>query len=79
MSKGSVYLNIPIIGRVITIWDKVFCKLIVYFDGMVRKEKVLLESSHRIDTHIDVVIQFLEVHSSVSFDFCLDEYFIEFW
>ena len=63
----------------INIWYKVLFKLGVSFGGLVTRKKVFLESSHRIDTHIDVVIQFLEVHSSVSFDFCLDEYFIEFW
>ena len=79
MSKGSVYLKIPIIVRVITIWDEVFCKLRVYFDGLVTRKKFLLDSSHRIDTHIDVVVEVLEVQSSVSFEFCLDEYFIESW
>ena len=68
--KGSVCLSIPIIVRVITIWDKVFFKLRVYFDGLVCRKKVLSESIHGIDTHID---------SSVSFEFCIDEDFIGFW
>ena len=76
MSKGIVYLNIPIIGRVITIWDEVFFKLRVYFDGLVIRKKVLSESSHRIQTHIDVIVEFFEVKSSVSFELYLDEEFI---
>ena len=63
----------------ITIWDELFCKLRAYFDGLVTRKKFLLDSSHRIDTHIDVVVEVLEVQSSVSFEFCLDEYFIESW
>ena len=77
MSKESVYLNIPIIGRVITIWEILFCKIRVSIDGLVTKNKFLLESIHRIDTHIDVVVEVIKVGSSVSFDFCLDEEFIE--
>ena len=46
-------------------------------DGLVTKNKFLLESIHRIDTHIDVVVEVIKVGSSVSFDFCLDEEFIE--
>ena len=67
MSKGSVYLNIPIIGRVITIWDELFCKLRVSFDGLVTSKKVFLESSHHIEPHIDVVIEFINVKRSGSF------------
>ena len=79
VSKGSVGMCIPIIGRVITIWDEVLFKFRLYFYGMVRRKKVFLESSHRIDTHNDVVVEVLEVQSSVIFTFCLDEDFIEFW
>ena len=39
---------IPRIGIVITIWDEFF-KLIVSFDGMIIRKKVLLESTH--NTH----------------------------
>ena len=67
MSKGSVYLDITGIGRVITIWDEVLCKLRVYFDVLVTKKEVLLDSSHRIETHIDVVVEVLDIQSSVSF------------
>ena len=79
MSKGSVYLDIPGIGMVIAIWDEVFFNLIVSFDGLVIRKEVLLESIHRIETHIDVVKEVLEIQSSVSFEFCPDEELIEFW
>ena len=79
MSKGSVYLDIPVIGRVITIWDGVLFKLRLSFDGLLTRRQVLFESSHCIDTHIDVVVEVIEIQSSVSFEFCLDDYLIEFW
>ena len=60
MSKGSVYLNISIIGRVITIWDEVFCKIRVSVYGIVTIKKVLLESSNHIETHLDVVVDFFK-------------------
>ena len=78
MSKGSVGLIIPIIGRVITMWDEVLFKLGVYFDGLVRRKKVFYYYCHRIETHLYVVVEVLEVHISVAFDFYIDEYFIEF-
>ena len=43
------------------------------FDGIVISKKVFLESSHRIDTHLDGVVESLDVQSSVSFEFYLDE------
>ena len=43
VSKGSVCICIPIIVRLITIWDELFFKLRVPFDGMLIKKKVLLE------------------------------------
>ena len=79
MSKGIVYLNIPIIGRVITIWDEVFFKLRVYFDGLVIRKKVLSESSHSIEANLDIFVEILEVQRSVAFDIYLDDEFIEFW
>ena len=79
MSRGSVGLLIPIIGIVITIWDEVFLKLKVSFDILASRKKVLLKSIHRIYTHIDVVVEVFEVHSSVKFEFYLDEEFIESW
>ena len=48
MSKGSVFMEIPGIGRVIAIWYEVLFKLIVSFDGPVISKEVLSESSHRI-------------------------------
>ena len=79
MSKGGVYLEIPGVGGVIGIWDKVFFKLSVSCDVLVIRKKVYSESSHRIERHLDVVIEVLEVQSSVSFEFCLDEELIEYW
>ena len=79
MSKGIVYLDIPVLGRVIAIWDKVFFKLRVSFDGLVIRKEVLYESSHRIETHLDVVKEVLEIQSNVSFELFLDEELIEFW
>ena len=76
---GSLYMEILGIGRVITIWDEVFFKLRVSFDGMLTREEVLLEYSHRIETHIGVVVEVFEIQSSVYFQFCLDEDLLEFW
>ena len=72
MSKGSVYLKIPIIGRVITIWDKLLFKIRVSFYVLLNRNKVLLESICRIETHVDVVVEASEVQSSFSFDLCID-------
>ena len=63
----------------IAIWYEVFFKLRVSFDGMVTRKEVFSEFSHRIEAHFDVVIEFLEIHSSVSFELCLDEELIELW
>ena len=79
MSKGSVYLDIPGIGRVIAVWDEIFFKLRVSFDGLVIRKEVFSDSSHRIESHLDVVKEVLEIQSSVSFELCIDEDLIEFW
>ena len=63
----------------IAIWDKVFFKLRVSFYGLVIRKEVFSESSHRIDTHLGVVKEILEIQISVSFELCLDEELIEFW
>ena len=63
----------------IAIWDKVFFKLRVSFDGLVTRKEVFFEYSHRIETHIYVVKEALEIQSSVSFDLCLDKELIECW
>ena len=55
------------------IWDEVFLKLRVYFVGLINNKKVLSDSGHHIETHLDVGVEVLEVHSSVSFELCLDE------
>ena len=79
MSKVSVGIFIPRIGNAIVIWDKVYFKLRVYFDGMLSSKKVFLDSSNRIETHLYVVIEVLEVQSSATFEFFLDEELIELW
>ena len=79
MSKGGVYLAIPGTVRVLMIWDKAFFKLRVLCDGQVISNKVYLESSYRIERHLDVVIEVFEIQSSVSFEFYLDEELIESW
>ena len=61
------------------IWEKLFKKIRVSFDGLTISKKVSLESSHRIETHVDMVVEVLEFHISPNFEFCLDEGFIEFW
>ena len=76
MSKGSVDLSIPIIGRMIMICDKLLLRTRVSFDGTVTRKKIFLESGNCIETHIYVFVEVLEVHISVNFDLCLDEEFI---
>ena len=49
------------------------------FDGILISRKVLSESIYRIDRDPGVVVEVLDVHSSVSFELFLDEEFIEFW
>ena len=63
----------------IMIRDELLFKLKVSFDLMVSRKKVLYESSHQIDTYIDVIVEVLEVYRSVTFELCLDEELIEFW
>ena len=63
----------------IAIWDKLFFKLRVSFDGLVIRKEVFSESIHRIERHVDVVKEVLDIQSSVSFEFYLDEELIEFW
>ena len=79
MSKGDVYPEIPGVGDVIAIWKKAFFKIRVLLDGKVIRKKVYLESSHRIERHLDEVIEVLEIQSSVYFEFSLDEELIESW
>ena len=63
----------------IAIWDEVFFKIRAYFYGMVTRKELLLESSHRIESHLDMVVEVIEFHSIVSFELFLDENLIEFW
>ena len=58
--------------RVREIWDEVFFKLSLSFDGLVTRKKVFSESSYCIETHMYVVVEFLEVKSIGAFEFCLD-------
>ena len=46
---------------------------------MVIRKEVLSESSHRIERHLDLVKEVLEIQSSVSFELFFDEELIEFW
>ena len=71
--KGVVYLEIPGVGAAIGIWDNVFFKIRVLVDGQVSRKDFFSESSHRIERHLDVVIEILEIQSSVSFEFYLDK------
>ena len=61
------------------IWDEVLYKIRVSIDGLVDRKRVFSKSSHCIETNIDVVVEVLKVLISVSFEFCLDEEFIESW
>ena len=71
MSKGSVYLNIPGIGRVIAIRDKVLFKLRVSFDGLVIRKKVFPESIRRIETQIDVSVEVMRSRALSSLSYVL--------
>ena len=79
MSKGVVYLAITGVGAVIGIRENVFFKISFLLDGQVIKKELLSKSSHRIERHLDVVIEILEIQSSVSFEFYLDEELIKSW
>ena len=46
------------------IWDKLFFKIRVSFDRLIIRKKLLSDSGHRIEIHIDVVV---EAHISVAF------------
>ena len=73
MSKGSVYMDIPGTGKVIAIWEEVFFKLRVSFDGLVIRKDVFSDSSQRTERNIDVAEEVLKIQISVYFKFCLDE------
>ena len=52
----KIILNITGKLRIILVLSKGF-KLRVSFDGLLIGNKVFLESSHRIETHLDVVVE----------------------
>ena len=79
VSKGVVGLRIPIIGRVITIWDEVWLKIRVSVDGLVSRNKVFSEYGNFIETHIDVVVEVLEIQISVALKLYFEEELIELW
>ena len=63
----------------ISIWDEVFLKLRVSFDGLLTRKEVLSESSNLIEAHLDVVVEVLDIQSILSFELYLDEEIIELW
>ena len=79
MSNGVVYLATPFEGEVIGIWDNVFFEIIFLLDGQEIRKEVFSEFSYRIERHLDVVIEILEIQSSVTFEFYLDEELIKSW
>ena len=79
VSKGVAGMRIPRTGTANKILDKLFFKLRVSFDGMVIRNKVLSYSSHHIETHLDVVVEVLDIQNSFAFELCLYEESIEFW
>ena len=79
MDKRIVGLCIPRIERVRVLWHRLFFKFWVYSYVLVSKNKILSDSIHQIETHLDVVVEVIEVQSRVTFEFCLDEEFKEFW
>ena len=62
----------------IAIWDEVCFKLTESFDGLVTSKEVLSDSCHHNEENMYVVIEVLEIQSSVSFKLFLDEELIEF-
>ena len=46
------------------------------FDVLVSRKKVFSESSCRIETRLDVVVEVLEVQVGVDFGLCIDKEFI---
>ena len=63
----------------IGIWDNVLFKISVLLDGQVIRKELFSESSQSIERHLDVVIEILEMQSSVYFEFYLDEELIKYW
>ena len=76
--QGKCRLYIPTIVRLIMIWDELFSQIRVSFDGMVSRTELLLEYIRRIKTHLDVVVEVLEVQSISTLEFRPGDEFIEF-
>ena len=57
----------------------IFVKFGVLFDLMVCRKEVFSESIHRIETHLDLFLEIIEVQSSIAFELCIYEQFISFW
>ena len=72
-------MEVPGIRRVIAIWDEVFFKTRVSFYGLAIRKEVFSESSHYTETHLDAFKENIEIQSSASFEFYIDEDIIEFW
>ena len=53
----------------ITILNEVLFKVRVSFDVLVTRNNVFSDYIHRIDKHLDVVVEIIGVQSSVEFDF----------
>ena len=79
MSIGVVYLAISDVGAVIGIWDNVLFKIIVLLDGQVIRKELFSEFSYRIERHLYVVIEIIDIQSSFSFELYLDEELIKSW
>ena len=45
----------------------------MYFYGLIIRKEVFSESCHLIETHLDVVVEVLDIQISVSFEFCIYE------
>ena len=43
------------------------------FDVLVARRKIVLESSHRMNKHVDMIVEVLEVQISVAFELCIEE------
>ena len=59
------------IVKVRAILNKLFFKIIVSFDVLATRKEVLSGSGHRMETHLDVVVEIIEVPISVSFSYIL--------
>ena len=56
---------------------KIFVKIGVFFDGLIRRKEVFSKSIHCIEKNIDVVVEIIEAHISVSFELYHHEKYID--